>query len=209
MSTLPQTRILVLQTRDITDDAGLIQNIIQGPFSNGVGEADKNITQVTWKNVDLLQLIGQEMWDTYAKFNLVLSSFSLCSGQFGSMDPVEKYNDRSIFITMEGPGWVNAYATSSRSYTNEVVVGLYSSASTTSVLGVVQYYNGAFIVTFDKSRRHVDITVRLRRTCDAQLQILDSQGAGDDPSNNPDWSLAFNIFPCSDARMTDATVVAR
>lgn len=209
MSTLPQTRTLVLQTRDITDDAGLIQNIIQGPFSSGVGEADKNITQVTWKNVDLLQLIGQEMWDTYAKFNLVLASFSVCSGQFGSMDPVEKYNDRSIFITMEGPGWVNAYTVNSRSYTNEVVVGVYSSVDTTSQLGFVQYYNGAFITTFDKSRRHVDITVRLRRTCDAQLQVLDSAGAGDDPSNNPDWALAFNIFPCSDARMDASSVVAR
>ena len=212
MTTLPQTRQLVLDTRDITQTTSLSQTTYEvDGWTSKSGRANDRLTEVTWTGVDLRAVIGDEMWDTYSKFNITLTQFVInhTSSIGNESGGQASYDDRSLFFSMEGPGWVNNYDVSKRSYSNTVTVGSYVTTTTGASEGNIVYFHGTFIATFDKSKRFTDITMRILKTADGQPPIMGDDTLGTLPSNWPNYMYFFNIFPCRDSRMDASSVVAR
>ena len=223
MSAFGEVRQLALDTKDIGwHTASPIQTTYYAnPYINpNVGFVNNRLTEATWTRVDLLELLGEEMWNTYDKFNIGLRSFTINNvADLGTMSTVPNseniYNDRSLYIGMTMP-WVNNYIVGKKRTDPEAIIAAYSSTNTSASEGFTQYYNdNAIVFTFGKHQgRCIDIKVRLIRTNDGNTlgynwPTQDTLGFSPaQPTNLVHWSLLFDITPVLASRVSKKNNVA-
>jgi hypothetical protein len=207
MTTFTETRQLLLDTADIGwHVAGPpSQTSYQAdPYINpNVGEVNNRLTDALWYRIDMKRLLGEEMWSNYGQFNVLLRNWTVNNcADIGSNNTTngENFNDRSLFICMSGPHWVNNYSTKSRQYEREAILGIYSTTNVGASEGFSQNFFGS-IQTFDKNNGPIiDIRLRLLRTVDSQPPVMNGNTSNTAPTNYPFWSMIFDIVPVDASR---------
>jgi hypothetical protein len=222
MSVFAEVRQLLLDTKDIgwhVPPANIIQTTYYAnPFVNpNMGVVNNRLTEAVWQNIDLVEVLGEEMWNTYDKFNISIRSFTV--NNVADLGPMvvstDMFNDRSLYIGMTMP-WVNNYNIAKKCTERECIVAAYSSTNTGASEGFTQYYNdNAVVFTFGKREgRKIDIRVRLIRTVDGNTlgfnwPTQNTSGASPaQPTNLVHWSLLFDIHPVLSSRVSKKNNVA-
>ena len=212
MATYPEVRQLLLDTRDIGWHAAMSQTAyFANSFINpSVGEVNNRLTDATWYRIDMKQLLGWETWDNYSQFNIILRSWTVNNmADLGTNTTTngENFNDRSLFIMMSGPHWVNNYSVAKRNVEREAILGAYSSINVAGSEGFTQLFHNAGVQTFDKQNGPIiDLRVRLLRTCDMQPPIMNGNTSNTSPTNLVHWSMVFDITPVISSRTSDKTL---
>ncbi len=213
MSAFAEVRQLVLDTRDIgwhTSSPNQTTYYADPYLNPNVGFVNNRLTDATWTRVDLLELLGEEMWNTYDKFNLGVRSFTINNcADLGVSSGADMYNDRSLYIGMTMP-WVNNYNVALKRTSPEAIIAAYSSTNTSASEGFTQYYNdNAVVFTFGKHQgRYIDIRVRMIRTNDGNTLGYNWPTTNTTPTNLVHWSVLFDITPVLASRVSKKNIVA-
>jgi hypothetical protein len=209
---LVETRQLFLDTKDIGWFASPVGQTTYSAdaYTSTVGTINNRRTDATWSRVNMRELIGNEMWDSYAKFNITLRSWTMntCADIGSNAGTQAQMEDRSLFIMMQGPHWVNNYNVKTRNYDRSAVLGVYSTTNVSSSEQFVQMYNNVGVQTFGKENGPIiDLRVYFLRTVDSQPPVLNGDTSNTSPTNYVDWSLVFDITPVAASRTSKKDVV--
>lgn len=125
------------------------------PLSNSIGFIDQYRTSITWKAVNIKNLLGS-LYDQYDLFNLDVGSISnpIPTTLFGVSD-----NDRCINFKMAGLDWVfNTYDTISLNTVNEAIISNTRFTNQTTAINTINHRK--MTTTFRKCIT-TDITINL------------------------------------------------
>jgi hypothetical protein len=212
-TSLPETRQVLLDTNDIgwfSSPPSQTSYQANSYINPNVGELNNRLTDATWYRVNLKQLMGDEMWNNYSQFNLILRNWSMsfCADLGSNVSTVESYNDRSLFIMMSGPHWVNNWSTRTKTVTSEAVLGVYSTSNIGATEGFSQPFYGS-IQTFDKKNGPIeDLRIRFLRTVDSQPPLMNGAVSNVSPTNMVHWSMIFDITPVESSRTSKKNLTA-
>lgn len=141
---------LRLATTDIntSDTAG------DYPYTNSIGYLDTYRDEMTFKNVNIRQIIGPELFEKYDMFNICLIHTIYSANTFGT-----NAIDKLIRIEMKGLPWVNNTYSTNLNYNGEYsVIGSMKLGTTATN----QNFSYANIATFRKCE-NIDLTIRFIR----------------------------------------------
>ncbi len=150
------------------------------------------LTQTTkqsmmWTNIDLVTIMGNEMWGKYDYFNITLSSGDMAViGNLPTSNP-----SRISTINMKGLQFVNcAYSISQRCNFNTTQIGYYRFNGANGNACVI---NGSSLDTrmFQKGGRYVDLYITLNTVLDGSLPDPTGLNTG----NFPHQIYNFRIDP--------------
>jgi hypothetical protein len=208
-----ETRQLVLDTRDIgwhTTNVGQ-STYYADAYTSSVGTINNRRTDATWARVNMRELIGNEMWDSYSKFNVTLRTWTMnvCADLGSTTAGTQaQYEDRSFFLMMIGPKWVNNYNVKTKNYDSSAILGVYSTTNISSSEHFVQYYNNVGVQTFGKENGPIiDLRVYFLRTVDGLPPVLNGDTSNTSPTNWVDWSVVFDITPVAASRTSKKDIV--
>jgi len=125
------------------------------PLSNTKGSINQYRTSITWKAVNIKNLLGS-LYDQYDLFNLDVSSIAnpIPTTLFGVTD-----NDRCIHFKMAGLDWIfNTYNTTSGNTVNEAIISNTRFTNQTTAINLINYRK--MTTTFRKCIT-TDITINL------------------------------------------------
>ena len=126
--------------------------------SNQYGSTNSNLTELTWKNINIKQILNGN-YDKYYKFNLSLSSVII--PQNGTVIPDAECN---VLLYMSGLSFdqSNTYSTLTLSNTNYAYIGnMRLNTASTSTSSIINY-SMSFYTTFLKGAETIDITINLK-----------------------------------------------
>jgi hypothetical protein len=178
-----QNSILVLYTSLLTANS-----------SNSYGSANTNFTDLTFTNINIRQILGDN-YNKYYKFNLILNSVVIPTNVAG----VSAGNDSTVLLYMSGlPFDVStSYSIITGTTSSSVLCGDYKLATRGNVAlnSDVQTFAPTFFNTFLRpSNDIVDITINLR----SSIATLTSTGATFILNSTiiyPRCAYCFNIVP--------------
>jgi hypothetical protein len=152
---------LILNTFDInssTDSTDYYNQTVDNQF----GTITNNRCNLTWKNVNLRNLLGT-IYDRYETFNLYLYQVSQ-SGGFGLAPSSNPH--LLVDIRLGGLPWLNnSYNNFTRTNTDTVFLTSYLlNNGASGALGIVTPMFNPTIFTFSKSSDNVNITIDMRST---------------------------------------------
>ena len=109
------------------------------------GLISNNRCNFTWYNINLRNILGNDIYEKYNKFNISLNTVAMSSqGSSTAMTP----DARTLYIKMSGLPWLSSYDTSNPStYATLNVIQVPTTASTTYLNNI----NNPQILTFLKS----------------------------------------------------------
>ena len=160
---------LVLNTFDISPsiNAGDYYNTI---VDNQYGTISDNRCNLTWKNINLLALLGT-VYDRYETFNLYLYQISQ-TGAFGAVPSSAPF--LLVDIKLNGLRFLNnTYNNTSRNNTDTVFLTSYLlNNNATAGTGTVTPMFNPTIFTFGKNTENVNINIDMKCTKDNNYPIL-------------------------------------
>lgn len=150
------------------------QNIIQCASPNLVLYTDQASTsavfntQWTWTNILLRQIIGDDMYEKYDTFNIVLNSAmsTSTSAAFNTAAiTAAATDDRSVIFSLTGPAWQNSsYSWKNKTNTSTAPLGNYDIPTGTTIGQPAQLrYSQMNVNTFAKSGNSFDLNISLTR----------------------------------------------
>lgn len=157
-----ETSTLTLSTSDIT--IGFFTN---NPVDNQYGRIENNRCTFTWKNINMMQLLG-EMYDKYETFNIYLYQIS----QAGSSATAITAQSALVDIRMSGLPFINQV---SKNNLNSAYITSYllMTGNSNAVGQFTPMYNPP-ILSFGKSSDNVNITIDMKCTKDQQYPTVAS-----------------------------------
>jgi len=173
-----QKASLVLRTSDLPTPGN----------SNSQGVVNADRTRMTWKNINMRDLLG-DMYDQHDRFNLKLNS--VCLGNVASdaegdfIYPFgDSQQDRIVTIEMEGlPFANNTYDTTQGANKSNAVLGVYEFDNNQPY---INYDNS--VVTFSKGSNMCDLTISYKT-------VYDNQPPSTLPGNTyPRMIFLFSIY---------------
>ena len=128
------------------------------------------LTQTTkqsmmWTNIDLVTIMGNEMWEKYDYFNLTLSTGTM--GIVGNLPTANA--SRMLTVNMKGLQFVNCnYSISQRCNSNTTQIGYFKMSGANSIACID---NNSSLDTrmFQKGSRYVDLYITLNTVLDGSL----------------------------------------
>ena len=176
-----ETVTLILNSFDIvTSQGGQTYNYIGAirTIDNQYGTISDNKCNLTWKNINLRMLMGNDIFNKYETFNLYLYQISQGSGLSGT----ETMNTNSyhlVDIKMKGlPFLNNTYNVATGLNTNEAFLTSYvlNNGSTAHTGTVTPLFNPS-ILTFSKGCDIVDINITMTKTLDRKYPLATNNTA--------------------------------
>ncbi len=128
-------------------------------ITTNTGIVTNNRCNYKWFNINLRNILGDEIYQKYNKFNLSLNTVTMSSqGSSTTMTP----DARTLYIKMSGLPWLSSYGSNSTS----------SNSSTFAILNVIQVpttpgatylnnINNPQILSFTKNSENVTINIVL------------------------------------------------
>lgn len=187
---LVENASLVLRTFDI------LQNNTVAATDNAIGTIAGNNAYITWKNINLRQVIGQNMYEKYDKFNLCLS----CYAMRPPANVVQTaYRNASIWIS--GLNWSNqSYNILTKSNTVDTCFGVVTFSAIATDPAILSLTNA--VATFNKpSNEIVNITIEFKHN------TVNSQDGYTEKPNTMlgHHTFVFDIVGCQDYQRSDLT----
>lgn len=141
-----ETANFVLRTWDI-----LPNNSIANQTDNNIGSIYGNGCVLTWKNINLQQVIGDSLWNKYERFNLVLRCYGYkpSSPVGGTTDP-NPHRNPSI--------WISGLSFSNSKIQNCIGVEQFPTQTSDGFIAL----RTKNPVSFNKLRQIVDITIEMK-----------------------------------------------
>jgi hypothetical protein len=140
-----------LKTTDINPSTGDSTIYLNQNFVNGNGRINHNMTELTWFNVNLENIMG-EMYNKYDKFNISLNLFGMASQ--GSAPDADQ-DSRTLYVKMSGLPW-----TTYGQMNSDVILNIIELPATGSTTYTKQFTNNQYY-TFNKNSNLVNITIKL------------------------------------------------
>lgn len=172
--TTKETANLTLRTWDI-----LPQNQILNDTNNSIGSIYGNGGYLVWKNINLINVIGKDMWDKYDNFNLFLKiyGYRASTPNTGTTAP-NAHRHPSIWI-------------SGLSWTNGKIENCYNMNSTNTQSSDAFFLLSKTKISFNKLRPIVDITIEFKTTTNNSVN-----GFNEKPNYMfGHHTFVFNIIP--------------
>lgn len=146
-------------------------NLILRTSSVPVGEnKDANITNITWRNINLRVVLGKSLYERYNKFKI-------CCTSIGNVNTSNftNYADRLIYITMKGLQFINqTYETTTNTNDDSVIIANVAYGISN---GFSLNYTGEIGYVFQKPKSDlVDINIFLRKTSNDSMVTTLSYG---------------------------------
>lgn len=166
----------------------LYSSLLVANSTNIYGTANSNFTEMTFKNIDLKQIIGSN-YDKYLKFNLILTSIIVPVTATGISG-----NDSNVMMYMAGVPFDtgSTYNTISNTVSSIAYIGTLKIGSNTT--GQVETYSPYVINTIIKPDAQNNITIILR----GAVATLSTTGATFLlPSSTiyPQMAFSFSVVP--------------
>lgn len=144
----------IVSLRLATTDISISDTAGDYPLTNSIGYLDTYRDEMTFKNVNIRQIIGPELFEKYDMFNICLIHTIYNANTFGT-----NAIDKLIRIEMKGLPWVNNTYSTNSNYNGEYSVMGSMKMNTTAT---TQNYSYANIATFRKCE-NIDLTIRFIR----------------------------------------------
>lgn len=152
---------------------------------NSVGTSNTSLTQHTWLNVSVRDIVGDVMYKKYDKFNIILIENIQTVMVTGTTFPSN--NDKVCLVYMSGLNFINAsYSAVGKNQTGQALIGFLQASAMTPAIGVGQQYFNNYN-TFTKNSMNVDLTITLRRVLDGAIATTTAQYF-------PEQSYIFKIY---------------
>ena len=147
-------------------------------IDNQYGTISDNKCNLTWKNINLRVLMGNDIFNKYETFNLYLYQISQGQGISGTT-PLSSSSFSLVDIKMGGLPWLNnSYNVATRTNSHEAFLTSYLlNNSPSNGLGIVTPMFNPSIVTFSKGSDIVDIKITMRKTLDREYPPLRDNAA--------------------------------
>lgn len=180
--------------------------VLVGSQSNS---ATQNNTINTWTNINLRKILGDDMYDKYDNFNLILTNISQQStgGVFYTQGiAAATADDANLLITVKGLSWLhNSFVVLTQDDTTSCVMGCYTVPFIIATGGPIyglpnsRDYPGTNVHTFSKTPT-TDITIQYKRSVPnvgAAYSYDCGLGAPNGISVNfPNMVFTFDIIGC-------------
>lgn len=152
---------------------------------SSVGYSNGSLTQHTWTNVNLRDIVGDSMYKKYDLFNIILIENIQTVLISGTTFPTN--NDKVCLIYMNGLNFINnTYSAVGKNQTGQACIGFLMGTSMGTAVGVAQQYFNNYN-TFTKNSQTVDLTITYRRVIDGQIAQTVLQ-------TFPEQSFIFKIY---------------
>ena len=160
-----------------TDYFGKVLTTKTGLISN-------NRCNFTWYNINLRNILGNDIYEKYNKFNISLNTVAM-SSQGSSTAMTE--DARTLYIKMSGLPWLSSYDTNNPStYATLNAIVIPATASTTYLNNI----NNPQILTFLKSVDNVNINIVLH-----SIELDNFDNYADATQLFGHFSFLFSITP--------------
>lgn len=178
-------------------------------FGSQSNLASQNNTINTWNNINFRNLMGDDMYDKYDNFNLILTNISQQStGNVFWQQGVAAAtaDDTNLLITVRGLSWLNnSFGVQTQDNTTNCVMGCYTIPLIVATGGPIygfpnsRDYSGTNVHTFSKTAS-TDITIQFKRAVPnvgAAYSYDCGLGAPNGISVNfPNMTFTFDIIGC-------------
>lgn len=178
-----ETATLVLNTYDIFPSI-YVSDYLNKTIDNQYGTIANNRCNVTWKNVDMRQVLG-EMYDKYETFNMYLyqivqtSAFNTGTPQSPSVGPAPSQAQYSLVdVRIKGLQFLNnTYNPVSRNNTTSAFLTSYLlNIGAANAIGSITPLFNPTILTFGKSTECVDINIEIKTTREREYPVIAALG---------------------------------
>ena len=151
------------------------------------GLISNNRCNFTWYNINLRNILGNDIYEKYNKFNISLNTVAMSSqGSSTAMTP----DARTLYIKMSGLPWLSSYDTNNPStYATLNAIQVPPTASTTYLNNI----NNPQILTFLKSVDNVNINIVLH-----SIELNNFDTYADATQLFGHFSFLFSISPVID-----------
>ena len=143
-----------LKTRDI--NSSLVFSDYIANSITPTGEIKNSRSDYTWYNVNIRDIIGNEMYGKYNKFNICLNNYVMSAR--GSSPDAEDNN--TFYLKMSGLPWCSSYDQSTRNNNTYQTIRCIKIPSVGSVTDC-QYFNDKVYFTFGKATENININLKL------------------------------------------------
>ena len=143
-----------LKTRDINpsiDYTAYTTDVI-----TSTGEIKNIRSDYTWYNVNIRNIIGNEMYGKYNKFNICLNNYVMSAR--GSTADTDDNN--TFYLKMSGLPWCSSYDQSTRNNNTYQTIRCIKIPTTANITGC-QYFNDKVYFTFGKATENININLKL------------------------------------------------
>ena len=152
---------------------------------SNIGYSNASLTQNTWTNVNLRDVIGDSMYRKYDTFNIIL--IENIQTVMPSTTTFPTANDKICLIYMGGLNFINnTYSAVGKNQTGQACIGFLQASAMSSTVGIAQQYFNNYN-TFTKNSQTVDLTITYRR-------VSDGLTAQTTVSTFPEQSFIFKIY---------------
>jgi hypothetical protein len=142
-------------------------------------------TQQTWNNINLKDVMGQQMYEKYDTFNIILVENIMTVLTAGTTFATN--NEKVNMLMMSGLNFRNGcYSTVTKTQTSSVCIGFLMGTSMSTTVGVGQQYFNNYN-TFGKHTMTTDLTISMMKVNNG---LLATTSAG----SLPDQSFLFKIY---------------
>ena len=143
-----------LKTRDI--NSSLVYSEYITDVITPTGEIKNSRSDYTWYNVNIRDIIGNEMYGKYNKFNICLNNYVM-----SSRGPTADTDDNNTFyLKMSGLPWCSSYDQSTRTNNTYQTIRCIKIPATANITDC-QYFNDKVYFTFGKATENININLKL------------------------------------------------
>lgn len=166
-----------LRTFDI-----LPQNQILNNTDNNIGSIFGNGAYLLWKNVNLMDIIGSDMWNKYDNFNLNLKTYGFRPTTPNASGPVPPAQNPARIASI----WISGFSFSNGKNQNGIAIEQAGNSNTDAGIFI-----SSNLISFNKLRPIVDIVLELKTSHNSIVNDFNEKPA----YMYGHHTFLFNIFP--------------
>ena len=141
-------------------------------------------SQQTWNNINLKDIMGQQMYEKYNEFNIILVE-NIMTTVTAATFPAN--NEKVSMLMMTGLNFRNAtYSAVTKTQTGSACIGFLMGTAMSTTVGVGQQYFNNYN-TFGKHTMTTDLTISMMKVNNGVLATTTT-------GNFPDQSFLFKIY---------------